>query len=467
VLSVWFLLTVGTKFYPFFRYDRTWGHLFSTFEEFLAFSWPVITVTDDWTGRPHIVTRYNSIGAFLKMMKTRFGETLPVVENMLQVTPFENTPRHLRTVSDWPSYKKIHSTLPAVVLAALKIRVRSGEPKAIRELWEKKDKAFLAIDFEWSERNSSSCLEWGFAAMRCGHLEALNHWPPVPDTNYRKGHYIVGEYVDKVINKHCPTFPWMYAFGESQVISKAKLPQIIQSVISSLASPDSETTVNSLVLVGHGINGDLSRLEEMKIKLPHNVLIIDTATFERALFTSGLRGPMLDSKTSKPRAPGSTLSLENLLRSLNADVPCARHNAGNDAFMSLVALQLLLDPENTKLPTIKQRIGRPGMLPTRSNSAGAIPVIAGTLMVAPVPVPLYAPSPTLSPGAFAHMQSAGGYFDAAGEFGQMRRSPGPQRLLPGASTAIRGSRSVGFDAKGGKGPLEPPTVAMYGMSIAR
>ena len=68
------------------------------------------------------------------------------------------------------SYKKLHATLPAIVLSALKTRVRGGEPKAIRELWNKKDKTFLAIDFEWSERNEKTCLEWGYAAVRCGHL---------------------------------------------------------------------------------------------------------------------------------------------------------------------------------------------------------------------------------------------------------------------------------------------------------
>jgi hypothetical protein len=55
-----------------YRYDRSWGHHFSSFEEFLAFSWPVITVTDAWTGRAHIVTRLTSIGAFLRMIKTRY-----------------------------------------------------------------------------------------------------------------------------------------------------------------------------------------------------------------------------------------------------------------------------------------------------------------------------------------------------------------------------------------------------------
>ncbi|THU84399.1 hypothetical protein K435DRAFT_582358, partial [Dendrothele bispora CBS 962.96] len=70
---------------------RSWGHLFSSFEDFLAFSWPVIVVTDAWTGKAHIVTRLNSIGTFLKMIKTRFGETLPQAPNILEVTPFETS----------------------------------------------------------------------------------------------------------------------------------------------------------------------------------------------------------------------------------------------------------------------------------------------------------------------------------------------------------------------------------------
>lgn len=104
--------------------------------------------------------------------RRRFGETLPIVDNILRVTPFETMQRHLRNISDYSLYKKLHGTLPAAVLASLKQRVREGEPKAIQELWQSRDKTFLAIDFEWSERNPSSCLEWGYSAVRCGHLEA-------------------------------------------------------------------------------------------------------------------------------------------------------------------------------------------------------------------------------------------------------------------------------------------------------
>lgn len=95
-----------------------------------------------------------------------------MVDNILRVSPFETSQRHLRTVSDYSLYKKLYSTLPAAVLASSKQRIRDGEPKAIQELWQSRDKTFLAVDFEWSERNTSSCLEWGYAAVRCSHLEA-------------------------------------------------------------------------------------------------------------------------------------------------------------------------------------------------------------------------------------------------------------------------------------------------------
>jgi hypothetical protein len=118
---------------------------------------------------------------------------------------------------------------------------------------------------------------------------SLGYWPPNPEMNYRcvlvpqpfhgvlkwiylrKGHYIVSDYVDKVTNKLCPNYPWQVRpqrvqvftqnypcyyysissiwygcpslyldaglsrhrsqFGDSQLVSKSKLSQIIQAVI--------------------------------------------------------------------------------------------------------------------------------------------------------------------------------------------------------------------------------------------
>ncbi|KAG2022456.1 hypothetical protein CC2G_000204 [Coprinopsis cinerea AmutBmut pab1-1] len=383
-------------------YERSWGHFFDSFDEFLGFSWPVITVTDAFTGRAHIVTKMSAIHGFIKMIKTRFGETLPQAPNILIITPFETAQRRVRHISDYATYTRLHATLPAAILAALKARIKAGEPRVVKDLWEKREKTFLAIDFEVNERNEKTVLEFGYAAVRCGHLDALGHWPPNPDTNYRKGHYIVAEHVDKIVNKHSPTYPWL--FGDSQTIPKAKLPQVIQTVISSLISPESETSANTLVLVGHGLQPHLARLEDMKIRLPANLLILDTMVLEKSLYAAGMRSPMMDPSTGQLRAHGTSLSLEKLLisftlpnlptssdnsgqgrdssangqqshgkgsgssssrdkdrekESLPVQVPivlpqCTLHNAGNDAFMTLYALQKLMEPGTTRVPTAQK-----------------------------------------------------------------------------------------------------------------
>lgn len=99
-----------------------------------------------------------------------FGETLPLLDNFLTISPYESNPRPLRTVSGMLTYRKAHSTLPGAALVSLKARIRAGEPRFIQQLWNSREKSFLAIHFEWSERNTSSCLEWGYAAVRCNHL---------------------------------------------------------------------------------------------------------------------------------------------------------------------------------------------------------------------------------------------------------------------------------------------------------
>jgi len=91
----------------------------------------------------------------------------------------------MRHISELPFYKKLHATLPAAVLAAQKVRIRAGEPATIQQIWDAKDKNFLAVDFEWSEKNPNACLEWGYAALRSAHVQGSGIWPPNPRENYR------------------------------------------------------------------------------------------------------------------------------------------------------------------------------------------------------------------------------------------------------------------------------------------
>ena len=79
-------------------------------------------------------------------------------------------------------------------------------------------------------------------------------------------------------------------------------------------------------------------------ELSSNVLLVDIAYLERALFTTGERGPMQDRKTGRARIPEALLSLSGLLHSFGIEPPCVLHNAGNDAFMTLTVFQRMVDP---------------------------------------------------------------------------------------------------------------------------
>jgi hypothetical protein len=57
-------------------------------------------------------------------------------------------------------------------------------------------------------------------------------------------------------------------------------------------------------------------------------------------------------QNGKPRPHGSTLSLSKVIQSFGLSIPCTMHNAGNDAFMCLWVLQMLLDgADKVKAPT--------------------------------------------------------------------------------------------------------------------
>ena len=112
---------------------------------------------------------------------------------------------------------------------------------------------------------------------------------------------------------------------------------------------------------------------------------MDTTTFERQLFLAGRRPELaqLDPYNPHlPRQPGTTLSLTNLLRTVGIEPErtCKLHNAGNDAFMALTALQLLLEP-TTKIGELRPPPPRPrssssstGVLGMRRRSIAGMPL---------------------------------------------------------------------------------------------
>lgn len=194
-------------------------------------------------------------------------------------------------------------------------------------------------------------------------------------------------------------------------------------------------------------------------ELPLNMLVIDTMTYERSLYSGGFRGVMQDPKSDRPRMSGSSLSFENLLYSLTLPgtlgsdkiqqavhatplvLPhCTLHNAGNDAFMCLFALQKLLDPTGTLVPSVKKL--KPSttisMTSPMPNMTTAMPMIKVTASSAPYPG---APFPvTQSISTFANTPRSSTAYDLSAEFGQMQLNVG--REHSGSSLLTSSARPV-------------------------
>jgi hypothetical protein len=148
------------------------------------------------------------------------------------------------------------------------------------------------------------------------------------------------------------------------------------------------------------------------------------------MYAARERGSMIDPATGEARQAHCTLSLVNLVQSLRLkpDIQWQSHNAGNDAYMTLFAMQKLLSPDTTTPTVTKPRAaatGPPGMA-GQAAAMHAMPLaFTGYLAV----VPSNAGQGSLTP--------TGTYFDA-------RMTP-PQPRLPGR---VNGVSTLG--AKSGK-----------------
>ena len=66
--------------------------------------------------------------------------------------------------------------------------------------------------------------------------------------------------------------------------------------------------------------------------------------------------------STPPEGPAQPQQQQQQIAQLPIVLPqCTMHNAGNDAMLCLFALQKLLDPAGTRVPSVKKgRVGRPG-----------------------------------------------------------------------------------------------------------
>ncbi|OCF32973.1 hypothetical protein I316_05311 [Kwoniella heveanensis BCC8398] len=382
-------------------WDKSWGNYFTTFNDFLGFGWEVMVVVDSMTGRAHIAVRREQIALFAKMIRTsRFGESLPKdPPTTLPLNPIATrnlSLRRLVTIHDLNSYRKLSHTLPSAELSYLRSRVRAGEVAVAEQLFYAggssgerdtggvgvKDNGvgytFACVKTTWWEKGGHPhglvsgvgrtqaakagqggkglILEVGVATLRCANLRAVEVWPPVPEENYRKSHYIVEEWVDKRANISPPNYPRAYGFGTSRFIAEKDAEKILDANVNALASQENDGNANTLILL---TLGDPTPLPvPASSTLPSNILHLDVLALEFNL----LRRAQSQGLPGMPDRQQPLHSLGALLHTLQ--IPIAPFaplgNAGNDAYYTLLAFQKLMMGE-TRLPEMLFRQPEPYM----------------------------------------------------------------------------------------------------------
>ncbi|WVQ99537.1 hypothetical protein IAU59_006673 [Kwoniella sp. CBS 9459] len=381
-------------------WDKSWGNYYTTFNDFLGFGWEVMVVVDSMTGRAHIAVRREQIALFAKMIRTRFGESLPKdppTTLPLNPTATRNLSlRRLVTIHDLNSYRKLSNTLLSAELSYLRSRVRTGEVAVAEQLFYAggssgeqdtggvgvKDNGvgytFACVKTTWWEKGGHShglipgvgrtqaakagqggkglLLEMGLATLRCANLRAVDVWPPVPEENYRKSHYIVEEWVDKRANISPPNYPRAYGFGTSRFIAEKDAEKILDANVNALASQENDGNANTLVLLTVGDPAPLP--VPASSTLPSNILHLDVLSLEFNL----LRRAQSQGLPGTPDRQQPLHSLGALLNTLQIPVaPFAPlGNAGNDAYYTLLAFQKLMMTE-TRLPEVLFRQPDPYM----------------------------------------------------------------------------------------------------------
>lgn len=147
---------------------------------------------------------------------------------------------------------------------------------------------------------------------------------------------------------------------------------------------------------------------------------------------------MIDSH-GKPRAPKTTISLPAALASLGVDARWSFHNSGNDAFSCLLALQMLIDRDNTKvpIPSIPHRAknGEASILRLHNRSPG------------PMGIPAHGSLPIVSAygindvgmGTSSPSRGVVGNHLTPNEFGSVYRMPGRPTSFHGIGAYNRNS----------------------------
>ncbi len=176
----------------------------------------------------------------------------------------------------------------------------------------------ISIDLEAFERNTEIVTEIGISIYD-PVKEATSLVPSIINI-----HLILKETIKlrngAFVHDHKDNF----LGGSSLVVSKKTAVELIESVLEFYCVQRKAQGYEA-AFVGHNLSGDLNWLKKLGVHLPQNPHILDTEKVYSA--SHGSQGNSLGAILKRLRIPHSFL-----------------HNAGNDAYFTLIALLKLSDP---------------------------------------------------------------------------------------------------------------------------
>jgi len=164
----------------------------------------------------------------------------------------------------------------------------------------RKTNKFVSLDFEAFEFNQKKITEVGYSVFENGECK-----------NY---HYIIKEIIGKLNGKFVADNKFNFAFGESEILPLADAMNKLSKILS-----------DADYLVAHGVGNELKWMRKNNIKVGSGLKTIDTGTLGAALMKVKQR-----------------VSLTRILTFLNIEHGLL-HNAGNDSFYTMKALQHMAD----------------------------------------------------------------------------------------------------------------------------
>ncbi|KAF9485268.1 hypothetical protein BDN70DRAFT_871278 [Pholiota conissans] len=196
--------------------------------------------------------------------------------------------------------------------------------EVVRNLWAAKGGVWCALDFESWELEHSVMTEFGWSLVGWRDGQKIEEC----------GHIIVDEGRKYANSQYVPDHRYNYMFqGKSEIVKKTVVKQRVQDMIAKLAE------FGPIFLVFHDNTSDIKDLGTLGVNLEGLSYMLPEAAVENGIFavdTADLIAALLGEEGGNKRSLEKMCSLLQIRTSY-------LHNAGNDAYYTLKALEAMAE----------------------------------------------------------------------------------------------------------------------------